>query len=60
MRRHSAEQIDVHNDIAKKLWNLCDVLRDDETNDSGHVTELMLLLEAPALEDENDEDSPNA
>ena len=32
------------NDIVQKLWNLCDVLRDDGINCSDHVTELVLLL----------------
>jgi type I restriction enzyme M protein len=33
-----------HNDIVQKLWNLCDVLRDDGINYSDYVTELVLLL----------------
>lgn len=33
-----------NSDIAQKLWNLCDVLRDDGTNYSDYVTELVLLL----------------
>ncbi len=32
------------NDIVQKLWNLCDVLRDDGINCSDYVTELVLLL----------------
>ena len=32
------------NDIVQKLWNLCDVLRDDGINYSDYVTELVLLL----------------
>lgn len=34
----------THNDIVQKLWNLCDVLRDDGINYSEYVTELVLLL----------------
>lgn len=34
----------AHNDIVQKLWNLCDVLRDDGINYSDYVTELVLLL----------------
>lgn len=32
------------NHIVQKLWNLCDVLRDDGINYSDYVTELVLLL----------------
>ncbi len=32
------------NDIVQKLWNLCDILRDDGINYSHYVTELVLLL----------------
>ncbi|HNY31330.1 MAG TPA: N-6 DNA methylase [Fibrobacteria bacterium] len=32
------------NEIVQKLWNLCDVLRDDGINYSDYVTELVLLL----------------
>lgn len=31
-------------DIVQKLWNLCDVLRDDGINYTDYVTELVLLL----------------
>jgi type I restriction enzyme M protein len=34
----------VNNNIVQKLWNLCDVLRDDGINYSDYVTELVLLL----------------
>ena len=34
----------TYNDIVQKLWNLCDVLRDDGINYSDYVTELVLLL----------------
>ena len=34
----------TNNDIVQKLWNLCDVLRDDGTNYLDYVTELVLLL----------------
>jgi type I restriction enzyme M protein len=34
----------THNDIVQKLWNLCDVLRDDGINYTDYVTELVLLL----------------
>lgn len=33
-----------NHEIAQKLWNLCDVLRDDGINYSDYVTELVLLL----------------
>lgn len=33
-----------NNDIVQKLWNLCDVLKDDGINYSDYVTELVLLL----------------
>ncbi len=33
-----------NNEIVQKLWNLCDVLRDDGINYSDYVTELVLLL----------------
>lgn len=32
------------NDIVQKLWNLCDILRDEGINYSDYVTELVLLL----------------
>ncbi|WP_338013023.1 type I restriction-modification system subunit M N-terminal domain-containing protein, partial [Oceanospirillum linum] len=38
------EKFMTHNDIVQKLWNLCDVLRDDGINYSDYVTELVLLL----------------
>ena len=34
----------TQNDIVQKLWNLCDVLKDDGINYSDYVTELVLLL----------------
>ncbi len=34
----------TQNHIVQKLWNLCDVLRDDGINYSDYVTELVLLL----------------
>jgi len=34
----------TNNNIVQKLWNLCDVLRDDGINYSDYVTELVLLL----------------
>ena len=34
----------VGDNIVQKLWNLCDVLRDDGINYSDYVTELVLLL----------------
>ena len=33
-----------NNEIVQKLWNLCDVLRDDGINYTDYVTELVLLL----------------
>lgn len=34
----------TNNDIVQKLWNLCDVLRDDGITYTNYVTELVLLL----------------
>lgn len=34
----------TNNAIVQKLWNLCDVLRDDGINYSDYVTELVMLL----------------
>lgn len=34
----------TNNDIVTKLWNLCDILRDDGINYSDYVAELVLLL----------------
>ncbi len=34
----------TNNDIVQKLWNLCDILRDDGINYSDYVSELVLLL----------------
>ncbi len=34
----------TQSDIVQKLWNLCDILRDDGINYSDYVTELVLLL----------------
>ncbi|MET1256392.1 N-6 DNA methylase [Aliikangiella maris] len=34
----------TNNTIVQKLWNLCDVLRDDGINYSDYVTELVMLL----------------
>lgn len=34
----------TNNDIVQKLWNLCNVLRDDGINYSDYVTEIVLLL----------------
>jgi len=34
----------TNSDIVQRLWNLCDVLRDDGINYSDYVTELVLLL----------------
>jgi hypothetical protein len=35
-----------NNDIVQKLWNLCDVLRDDGINYSDYVTELVGVYQA--------------
>jgi type I restriction enzyme M protein len=51
-----------NNEIVQKLWNLCDVLRDDGINYSDYVTELVLLLYIK-MEHENREngvDNPHA
>lgn len=34
----------THDTVVQKLWNLCDVLRDDGVNYSKYVTELALLI----------------
>ncbi|MDK1670558.1 N-6 DNA methylase [Moraxella osloensis] len=34
----------TQNDIVQKLWNLCDILRDEGINYSNYVTELVQLL----------------
>ncbi|WP_341303611.1 N-6 DNA methylase [Pseudomonas sp. TMP25] len=34
----------TNTDIVQKLWNLCDILKDDGVNYSNYVTELVLLL----------------
>ena len=34
----------TNNTIVQKLWNLCEVLRDDGSNYSDYVTELVMLL----------------
>ena len=34
----------TNNDIVQKLWNLCDVLKDDGINYSDYVSELVQLL----------------
>lgn len=34
----------TNSDIVQKLWNLCDILKDDGINYSDYVTELVLLL----------------
>ncbi len=34
----------TNNDLVQKLWNLCDVLREDGINYSDYVTELVMLL----------------
>ncbi|MGK5024863.1 N-6 DNA methylase [Janthinobacterium sp. RB2R34] len=41
-------------DFVQKLWNLCDILRDDGINYSDYVTELVLLLFIK-MEHENNE-----
>lgn len=48
----------THNDIVQKLWNLCDVLRDDGINYSDYVTELVLLLFVK-MEYEQVQNNPN-
>ncbi|WP_196160725.1 N-6 DNA methylase [Reinekea sp. G2M2-21] len=42
------------NDIVQKLWNLCDVLRDDGINYSDYVTELVLLLFIKMVHENNE------
>ena len=34
----------TNNEIVQKLWNLCDVLRDDGINYNQYLTELVMLL----------------
>ncbi|AOS28448.1 N-6 DNA methylase [Xanthomonas oryzae pv. oryzae] len=48
----------TQNDIVQKLWNLCDVLRDDGINYSDYVTELVLLLFVK-MEYEQVQNNPN-
>ena len=43
-----------NNDIVQKLWNLCDVLRDDGINYSDYVTELVLLLFIKMVHENNE------
>ena len=43
-----------HNDIVQKLWNLCDVLRDDGINYSDYVSELVLLLFIKMVHENNE------
>jgi type I restriction enzyme M protein len=38
------EKTMTNNDIVQKLWNLCDVLKDDGINYSDYVSELVQLL----------------
>tara|TARA_Y100000052_G_C2948703_1_gene85689 strand:+ start:114 stop:1751 length:1638 start_codon:yes stop_codon:yes gene_type:complete len=44
----------TNNDIVQKLWNLCDVLRDDGINYSDYVTELVLLLFIKMVHENNE------
>ena len=44
----------TNNDIVQKLWNLCDVLRDDGINYSEYVTELVLLLFIKMVHENNE------
>lgn len=44
MQKVNHEHIMTNNDIVQKLWNLCDVLRDDGISYSDYVTELVFLL----------------
>ncbi|WP_045407323.1 N-6 DNA methylase [Vibrio jasicida] len=46
-----------HNDIVQKLWNLCDVLRDDGINYSDYVTELVFLLFLKMTHEQNQADT---
>ena len=48
----------TNNDIVSKLWNLCDILRDDGINYSDYVAELVLLLFIK-MEHEQAEADPN-
>lgn len=47
------------NDIVQKLWNLCNILKDDGINYSNYVTELVLLLFIKMVH-ENQKASTNA
>src|ERR1051326_4097345 len=48
------------NDIVQKLWNLCDVLRDDGVTYHQYVTELTFLLFLKMMkETEREEQLPN-
>ncbi len=44
----------TNNNIVQKLWNLCDVLRDDGINYSDYVTELVLLLFIKMVHEKNE------
>lgn len=42
----------TQNDIVQKLWNLCNVLRDDGINDSDYVTDACQASWSSALKNE--------
>ena len=45
----------TQNDIVQKLWNLCDVLKDDGINYSDYVSELVMLLFVKMIDELDDE-----
>ncbi len=45
----------TQNDIVQKLWNLCDVLKDDGINYSDYVSELVMLLFVKMVDELDDE-----
>ena len=47
----------TQNDIVQKLWNLCDVLKDDGINYSDYVSELVMLLFVKMVDELDHQDS---
>jgi len=45
----------TQNILSKKLWNLCDVLKDDGINYSDYVSELVMLLFVKMVDELDDE-----
>ena len=47
----------TNNEIVQKLWNLCNVLRDDGITYHEYVTELTYILFLKMLAEQENEDS---